>query len=127
MQKLTILVVDDEQDIQDLLSAIIVREFNYEVYTAGSVAEAIKISNKIKVDVAVLDIKLGDGLGFDIMSHLKSLNDKTAYIFVSAFSQCLEQHEKLKLDSMGFIGKPFRSKEIIDLLLETSQKIQQNA
>ena len=66
-----ILHVDDDPDIRLLISASL-REFGYVVATAGTNAEALELAKELKFDLSILDVKLPDGSGIDLMRKLNS-------------------------------------------------------
>ena len=61
-----VLVVDDQSEIRDSLAEILTDE-GYEVRNAGHVEEAVAIAGE-GIDLALVDIKLGDESGMDLLS-----------------------------------------------------------
>ncbi|MFH1077453.1 MAG: response regulator [Pseudomonadota bacterium] len=79
-----VLVIDDENHIRYLYKEELTDE-GYEVSLAGSAKEALDILKDDKFDVAVLDIKLGDTGGLDLLQHLHELYPSLPVIICTAY------------------------------------------
>ncbi len=84
---MNVLIVDDEQKARETIKEIIKLYCPQVtlVNEADSVKSAIALINKQKPDAIILDIRLNDGNGFDILNHINSEN--IAVIFVTAFNE----------------------------------------
>lgn len=107
-----ILLVDDEQELLDMLLSIL-SEYGFQnIRTAKSVKGAIAEAQKFRPELAVLDVMLPDGNGFDLMKQLKQSNDYPV-LFLTA---CGEDNDKFRGFGSGaddYIVKPFLSKELL--------------
>ncbi len=81
----TILVVDDEDHIRRLYEKELSEE-GYQVETAHSGEEALRIAEKQPPDLVILDIKLQDQNGLEVLGGIKKLNQDTPVILHSAYS-----------------------------------------
>ena len=81
----SVLVVDDEQHILKLYEKELSEE-GYQVRTATSGEEALKMAQQDSPDVVILDIKLKDQSGLEILSGLRKANQDTSIILNSAYS-----------------------------------------
>ena len=70
-----LLLVDDEQELLDMVSSIFADEGFCNLKTAKTVKEALTISETFQPELAILDVMLPDGNGFDLMKQLKSKSD----------------------------------------------------
>lgn len=70
-----ILIIDDEKEITELIEAFLKNE-SYQVYKAHSSNEAIRIIESESLDLAIIDIMLPDGNGFDLC---KLIREKYTY------------------------------------------------
>ena len=70
----TILIVDDEKNIRRTLRMVLEGE-GYDVREAESVAEAERALQADPVDVVVLDVKLGDDSGLELLDRIKARGD----------------------------------------------------
>lgn len=107
-----ILLVDDEQELLDMLLSIL-SEYGFQnIRTAKSVKGAIAEAQKFRPEIAVLDVMLPDGNGFDLMKQLKQSNDYPV-LFLTA---CSEDNDKFRGFGSGaddYIVKPFLPKELL--------------
>ena len=113
----TILVIDDDPGIVEVLS-IILQQHNYQVIATEAVetiAEQIKTNTP---DLIILDIWISGADGRDVFRNLKQLPDlqKTPILIMSAKNDAPEISKQLGAD--GLIPKPFD----IDVLLQTVSK-----
>lgn len=103
-----ILIVEDNTFIRDGLSFYLSNE-GFDVVSSSDIEEA---EDKIKdIDLAVLDISLPDGSGFDLCKNIKESFDKPV-IFLTARDTDADIEEGLTLAD-DYIIKPFRNKELL--------------
>ena len=67
-----ILLVDDEQELLDMVLSILVEYGFQNVKTAKNVKEAMEQAEKSRPELAILDVMLPDGNGFELMERIKS-------------------------------------------------------
>lgn len=101
-----VLVVDDEQAILEVLSQFL-ESRGYKVASARSALEAEKLAQKERFDVALLDLKLPDGVGTDLLLALSEAQPGIACIIMTAFASVESTIEALRLDAFDYILKPF--------------------
>ena len=114
MAKGTILVVDDEEDIQELLTLNLARE-GYDVVTADTGEQALELAQAKQPALTVLDLMLPGIGGLDVCKILKN-NDKTRHIPVIMLTAKSEESDivaGLELGADDYITKPFSSKVFV--------------
>lgn len=107
-----ILLVDDEQELLDMVLSILIEYGFQNVKTAKSVKEAMEEAEKSRPELAILDVMLPDGSGFDLMEQLKK-GGEYPILFLTA---CGEDNDKFKGFGLGaddYIIKPFLPKELL--------------
>lgn len=107
-----LLLVDDEKELLDMVLSILSEYGFRHISTAKSIKEAIEITQKYRPELAIIDVMLPDGNGFDLMKELKQYSD-CPMLFLTA---CGEDTDKFKGFSLGaddYIVKPFIPKELI--------------
>jgi two-component system KDP operon response regulator KdpE len=109
--KTRILVVDDEPAILRFLKPALAAN-DYEVATAGTVADATKRIASEVPDVVVLDLGLPDGDGKDVIRTVRQWSD-VPIIVLSARDRESEKIEALDLGADDFINKPFGVGELL--------------
>ncbi|WP_311931753.1 response regulator transcription factor [Microbispora sp. H11081] len=106
-----LLVVDDEPDIRELLSASL-RYAGFEVITAGTGREAVQIAAKVRPDLIVLDVMLPDLDGFAVSDRLQASGRRVPVLFLTARDATED-----KIAGLGhgddYVTKPFSLEEVL--------------
>ena len=106
-----VLVVDDEQEIRDLLSAVLSRE-GYEVLVASNGEEALELAQKENPRLILLDIVMPGLTGIEVCKRLKA-EEKTRWIpVIMATSDRDRYTEALEAGAIDFVNKPFHLLEL---------------
>ncbi len=100
-----ILVVDDDRLIRSAIAERLERR-GYEVAVAGSLAEARAAVAKSSPDIALLDIRLPDGVGTDLLRELTAETD-AACVMMTAHGTVQSAVEALRLGAVDYMEKPF--------------------
>lgn len=119
----SILIVDDEEIISESLSQYLSNK-GYNLKTTDNITEAKELIKKTYYDLILLDLKLPDGLGTDLLIEIKNLEDKPVVIVMTAYGTVENAVSAMKLGAYDFIQKPFRTKDvelIVKLALETKK------
>ncbi|EFU82701.1 response regulator receiver domain protein [Mobiluncus holmesii ATCC 35242] len=106
-----ILLVDDEQDLLDMVLSILKESGFRQIMTARSVKEALEVAQKATPELAIIDVMLPDGTGFELMNKLKQYADCPILLLTA----CGEDEDRFKGFSLGaddYIVKPFHPKEL---------------
>ena len=114
MSKETILIVDDEEDIIELIRYNLKTE-GYDILTAMTGEEAIKIAKQATPDLMVLDLMLPGIDGLEVTQHLKN-TEKTQGIPIVMLTAKGEESDivtGLELGANDYISKPFSPKELV--------------
>jgi len=101
-----ILIVDDDQQILALLKDFV--EMNDCVADTESSAEkALALIHKNQYNLVLLDIKLPDGNGLDILKHILKLSPELPVIIITGGNDIEIAEECLKVGAADYITKPF--------------------
>ncbi len=111
--KNTILIVDDIQSNLILLDKILSDE-GYEVISACSGEEAIKLANEKDFDIILLDIMMPKKDGFTVFEELKagSKTSKTPVIFVTVINNDADTLKAFEMGAVDYITKPYTPTEL---------------
>jgi two-component system KDP operon response regulator KdpE len=109
--KMRVLVVDDEAAILRFLKPALEAN-NYEMTSAGTVAEAIKRTAAETPDIVLLDLGLPDGDGKDVIRRAREWSD-VPIIVLSAREREAEKIESLDLGADDYVNKPFNVGELM--------------
>ncbi len=110
-EKLTILVVDDEEILRSLLEKILRKE-GYEVLLAPGGADALRILEANHVDIMVSDIKMPEMDGFELLKAIKAVKPDVGVIMMTGYADAYSVKDALLLGADDYITKPFKSFEI---------------
>ncbi len=117
------IIVDDESNIQEILS-ILLEDFGFQVDRASSKSEAEKLISQNYYDLALIDLRLPDGSGIDILKKLKEKNPKTEAVIITAFASSDTAVEAIKLGAYDYISKPFELNELRLLIRNVKNKLE---
>ncbi|PWJ96719.1 DNA-binding response OmpR family regulator [Oceanotoga teriensis] len=115
MAKKTIMIVEDDPAISEMLSINLSKE-GYDVLSAGSADEALKIVEEKDVDFFIVDIMLPGSMdGFDLIRILKSseAHKATPVLILSAKDDAADKVAGLELGSDDYVTKPFNVRELL--------------
>lgn len=112
-QKDTLLIVEDDLDIAEMLDAYF-RVQGYDVLTANWGEDAVRLCNSSHPDLVILDIRLPDINGFTVAERLRS-NRRTSDIPIIFLTEKRERNDRLRglsLRAEDYITKPFDIQEL---------------
>jgi two-component system alkaline phosphatase synthesis response regulator PhoP len=107
-----ILVVEDEPNVGRTLTERLTAE-GYQVKWARSSAEAVSADAAQRWDLALLDVGLPDGSGFDFAAGMRRRHPQTAIVFVTAYGTPEDRVRGLELGAEDYVVKPFHFKELL--------------
>ena len=108
------MIVDDEPGAS--LSLQVILEDDYQVMAAKSGIEAIEIFRKVPVDVVLLDIHMPEMDGFEVLRHIKQIDEKADVIMISAINLAREAVDSIKLGAFDYITKPYEPENILSVV-----------
>ena len=111
MEKETILIVDDEKEIRDLIEIYLKNE-GYEVLMASTGLEAIEIVQNKKLDLIILDIMMPVVGGIDACIKIREQHN-TPIIMLSAKVEDIDKILGLSVGADDYLTKPFNPLELI--------------
>ena len=117
-QILSVLVIDDQEEVRTSVSAILSDE-GYTVETAKNGKDAINTAKKTPFDLALVDIKLPDIDGTELVRILKGLQPKIATIILTGEPSLENAIKAVNNKADGYLLKPYEPKT----LLETIKKV----
>ncbi len=107
----SILVVDDESMMRNLLERILSRD-GYQVLSAEDGQDALRVLENGSVDIIISDLKMPRMSGFDLLKAVKKDYPGIAMIMMTAYGDTYTVKDALLLGADEYITKPFKSFEI---------------
>jgi DNA-binding LytR/AlgR family response regulator len=113
MNAKTILVVEDDF-LNRRLTKKVLQENSYQVLEAKNADEALKILSKELVDLAILDINLGDGEMDGIsLGNLIQNKQKVPFIYLTAYENAKVISEAVATSPYSYLTKPFKNSDLV--------------
>ena len=110
-QPMNILIVDDEEVLQDVLTAL-VREEGHEPLCARTGEEALTLLEREEVDLVLLDLMLPGMSGMEVLKQIRERDTEITVVVVTAFSSIEGAIEAMKHGAFHYIPKPFKNEEV---------------
>src|ERR1700704_3692083 len=112
----TLLIVEDDKSfLQRLARAMEARGF--EVTTAESVAEGLQRVETAAPAFAVVDMRLGDGNGLDVISALKVRRPEARAIILTGYGNIATAVNAVKIGAVDYLSKPADADDVVAALL----------
>ena len=105
MSQQTVLVIDDERDIRELLTITLGR-MDLQVDTVGTVADARRALAGKPYDLCFTDMRLPDGSGQQIIEHIAANHPETPVAMITAYGNVDAAVTALKAGAFDFVSKP---------------------
>ncbi|WP_233195595.1 response regulator transcription factor [Corynebacterium sp. 13CS0277] len=110
-----VLVVDDEPNIVELLS-VSLKFQGFEVATASSGQEALKVAREFSPDAFILDVMMPGMDGFDLLPKLRTEGHEGPVLFLTAKDAVENRIHGLTIGADDYVTKPFSLEEVITRL-----------
>jgi two-component system response regulator PilR (NtrC family) len=106
-----LLIVDDEQSMREWLT-IALSQDGYDVETAASGEDAIKVLERTPVDVALVDLRMAGMDGLATLRAIKRTNESVSVIIMTAYATAETAVHALKEGAYDYLIKPFKVDEL---------------
>jgi two-component system, OmpR family, alkaline phosphatase synthesis response regulator PhoP len=124
-QKISILLVEDEENLQEALKLNLELE-NYEVTGVYDGAEALKVIHKEHFDLMILDVMLPELDGISVCEAIRLQNNDIPILILSAKNSSADRVLGLKKGADDYLTKPFNLEELllrVDKLVQKSKRL----
>lgn len=121
-QKGSVLVVDDDQEMRELLSDLL-REEGYQSESVQSGEEALQILERKEVDLLISDLRMQGISGLDLLQGAKAIRPQQAMIIITAFGTVKTAIEAMKRGAIDYIIKPFKSEHLLLVAQKAFERI----
>lgn len=123
--KPTVLIIDDENDIIEILTFILKRN-GMDVVTAADGVEALKLLNRQNFSGVVSDLLMPNMDGIALLKTVRGNNNNVPFIFLSGHADSLDEHEMINYGAYELIHKPKidRVPEALTKLFKSHSEVQ---
>ena len=116
-----VLVVDDDENIRKVEVAILEDE-GYTVESAGTAKEAIEKSRRKFFNVALIDIRLPDMEGIELLTRFRDTTPKMRKIIVTGYPTLQNAVDAVNKGADAYIVKPFEVEKVLDTIKQQLSK-----
>ena len=122
----SILVVDDEDIMREILDALLTRE-GYQVRLASTGAEGVELARSMSFDAAIVDLMMPGLDGIATLEELRKIDDDLPVLMITAFASVETAISAMKHGAFDYITKPFKNDEVLVVVRNAVERRQLRA
>jgi len=122
----SVLVVDDEEIMREILEALLTRE-GYQVRLAASGAEGLELARSASFDAAIVDLMMPGLDGIATLEELKKIDDELPVLMITAFASVETAIAAMKRGAFDYVTKPFKNDEVLVVVRNAVERRQLKA
>ncbi|MFA4966761.1 MAG: sigma-54 dependent transcriptional regulator [Candidatus Margulisiibacteriota bacterium] len=119
-EKLNVLIIDDESDMQETLKSILKK--NYSPVAASNGKEGLKELKNGNFHLVLLDLRMPEMDGIEVLKKIKELDSSIPVIMVTASKDLRSAVEAMKTGAEDFVSKPFEVDELLAVIEKALDK-----
>jgi len=109
-----VLIVDDERGVRESIRILLKNRYDVSMAVCGS--DAIARFPEVRPDLVLLDLRLGDMHGIEVLQQIKSVDPNVEVILVTAYASIDTARKALHLGAFDYITKPFDPHELENIV-----------
>jgi DNA-binding NtrC family response regulator len=114
-RKGSILVIDDEEIMREILEALLSQE-GYDVRLAADAEEGLHLARSVPFDAAIVDVMMPGMDGISALDELKKIDEDLPVLMITAFASVENAIAAMKRGAFDYITKPFKNDEVLVVL-----------
>ena len=112
-----VFLLDDHEVVRAGLAAMLDRETDIEIVgEAGGATEALRVVDRVRPDVAVLDVRLADGNGIEVCRSIRSAHDDVRCLILTSFHDDQAILDAAMAGAAGYVLKQIRGTDLVDAI-----------
>jgi two-component system response regulator RegA len=115
-----LLLVDDDTPLRRSMARALERR-GFQVFPAEGLAEAREHAHQQKPEFAVLDMRLAEGSGLDLVRTLRELRPEVRIVIVTGYGNIATAVAAIKAGAVDYLAKPVDADDVVNALLKTGQ------
>jgi len=123
------LIVEDDEAFSSALTKALEKK-GFTVFNSNSIETAIQTANQCKPEYALVDLRLGNDSGLQVIPRLKKLNSNIKIVVLTGYASIATAVEAIKLGAIQYLTKPASSDEIYQAFFKpegnAKQKLEPN-
>ncbi len=116
-----VLVVDDDPQVCKTVSKIL-QENNYQVQSFTQPRQSLQAVRKTPFDIGLIDIKMPDLSGVELVEKIKAEDDRVALLVMTAYPDVQSAAETMRLGARDYITKPFSEEQLLAAVERIAQE-----
>ncbi len=121
VNKLKILVIDDDPSMQDVCREILVRR-GYEVEVAGRGGEGLGLMSRWAYDIVLLDLRMPDIDGMEVLKRIRQQDPQAIVVVITGHGSIHSAVQAMKLGAFDFLPKPFTPEQLRSVVDKAADK-----
>jgi two-component system OmpR family response regulator len=121
----TIIIIDDETDLLDLLKLILTEKTDYNILTTTDPKQALDWCREYHADVLISDLRMPHIEGIELLKLLKAQDETIPFIIMTAYGTIESAVEAMRQGAFDYITKPFRKEQILMTINKALDKRQE--
>lgn len=117
-----VLVVDDDAQVCKTVGKIL-QENNYQTQTFTQPRQALQAVRKTPFDIGLIDIKMPDVSGVELVEKIKAEDDRVALLVMTAYPDVQSAAETMRLGARDYITKPFTEEQLLAAVERIAQEL----
>ena len=113
-----LILVDDDAPLRRSLQRALERR-EFQVYSADSLRAGLNLAHSVKPDYAVVDLRLEDGSGIELVRRLRELHPKVRVVILTGYGNIATAVAAVKAGAVDYLAKPADADDVINALLAT--------
>jgi two-component system response regulator PilR (NtrC family) len=109
---MNILIVDDEEVLQDVLTSLIRRE-GHTTFSTLTAEEGLEVVDREEIDLVVLDLMLPGMSGLEALKEIRRRDPEMVIVVITAYSSIEGAIEAMREGAFHYIPKPFKNEEVL--------------
>ena len=111
LEKHRILYVEDHEDTREMVK-IILDKNEFDVITAASIEDGVRLAHDQHFDLYLLDLWLPDGIGLELARAIREVDTETPIVFFSAAAYETDRFEAMQSGAQAYLTKPVNPSEL---------------
>lgn len=109
---LSVIVVDDDDLVRETFEAIL-KDAGYRIITASNANRAMQLIQREAIDIAVVDLVIGEDNGIDLIKRFREIAPQIVSIMVTGYGTIERAVEAMQAGAWDFITKPLDRKSVV--------------
>ncbi|MDP2052132.1 MAG: response regulator, partial [Acidobacteriota bacterium] len=117
----SVLVIDDEEVMRDILGTLLERE-GYSVRLASGGQEGLELAKSLPFDAVIVDVMMPGLDGMQVLNEIKKHDDDLPVLMVTAYASMESAIAAMKKGAFDYITKPFKNDEVLVVLNNATER-----